>query len=118
LRNVVTSGMGQGTIVVEANRTSGARLQARLAIEHGKRALLLKSLVDDYEWARDFASKEGAVVIDGVDEVLAFLRKPAQLCHEWDERRAEILAGTAEPPEHVQRRLSQIRDRDQQELSL
>jgi DNA processing protein len=35
MRNVVTSGMGQGTIVVEASKTSGARLQARLAIEHG-----------------------------------------------------------------------------------
>src|SRR5438270_14060737 len=79
LRNVVTSGMGQGTIVIEANQTSGARLQARLAIEHGKRALLLRSLVEEYEWAREFASKGGAVVIDDVDEVLAMLRKPAAL---------------------------------------
>jgi len=118
LRNVVTSGMGQGTIVIEANKTSGARLQARLAIEHGKHAFLLSSLVQEYEWARDFAAKERVVVIEGVDEVRAFLRTPAELSGEWDERRSEILAATAEPPEYVQRRLSQVRDRDQQQLSL
>ena len=38
LRNVVTSGMGQGTVVIEATATSGAKMQARLALEHGKRS--------------------------------------------------------------------------------
>jgi DNA processing protein len=31
MRNVVTSGMGQGTVVIQASETSGARLQARAA---------------------------------------------------------------------------------------
>jgi DNA processing protein len=118
LRNGVTSGMGQGTIVIEASKTSGARLQARLAVEHGKHAFLLKSLVEEHAWAREFATKEHVVIVDGVDEVLAFMRKPVELSDEWDERRSEILAATAEPPEYVQRRLSQVRDRNQQQLSL
>jgi DNA processing protein len=37
MRNVVMSGMAVGTVVVEANSTSGAKMQARLALEHGKR---------------------------------------------------------------------------------
>jgi predicted Rossmann fold nucleotide-binding protein DprA/Smf involved in DNA uptake len=50
-RNVVTSGMGQGTVVIEASSTSGAKLQARLAVEHGKLVFLVDSLVTDQPWA-------------------------------------------------------------------
>ena len=39
-RNEVTSGISQGTVVIEASSTSGARMQARLAYEHGKRVFL------------------------------------------------------------------------------
>jgi DNA processing protein len=42
-RNVTMSGMGQGTVVIEAFKTSGAKLQARLAIEHGKKVFLLRT---------------------------------------------------------------------------
>jgi DNA processing protein len=45
MRNVVMSGMAIGTVVIEASSTSGARMQARLALEHGKRLFLVKSLV-------------------------------------------------------------------------
>jgi DNA processing protein len=51
-RNVVTSGMGQGTVVIEASMTSGAKLQARLAIQHGKLVFLVDSLVTDQPWAQ------------------------------------------------------------------
>jgi DNA processing protein len=37
--------MGQGTVVIEASKTSGAKMQARLAIEHGKKVFLLRHLV-------------------------------------------------------------------------
>ncbi|HSR93665.1 MAG TPA: DNA-processing protein DprA [Solirubrobacterales bacterium] len=35
-RNAVMSGFARATVVVEAGNTSGARMQARLAIEHGR----------------------------------------------------------------------------------
>jgi DNA processing protein len=35
-RNVVTSGIGHGTVVIGASSTSGAKMQARLALEHGE----------------------------------------------------------------------------------
>lgn len=57
MRNVVTSGLSQGTIVVEASRTSGARMQARFAAEQGKHVWLLRSLVDEFDWAREFAER-------------------------------------------------------------
>jgi len=40
LRNRTMSGLSLGTVVVEASSTSGAKMQARLALDHGKRALL------------------------------------------------------------------------------
>jgi DNA processing protein len=76
MRNAVTSGLSQGTVVVEASRTSGARMQARLAAEHGKRVWLLSTLVENFEWARDFLEKYSAStrVIADVSEVLDELR--------------------------------------------
>lgn len=118
LRNTVTSGLGQGTIVVEASATSGARLQARLALEHGKRVFLLSSLVERYEWADAFARKSGAVVVRGVEEVLAYLDRPDELEARWRRDGEAIRAETAEPPAFVQQRLTHRADRDQTQLSV
>ena len=70
MRNVVTSGMALGTVVVEAHGRSGARLQARICLEHGKRLFLVRSLVPQEPWARKFAEHPATTVIDSVDDVL------------------------------------------------
>lgn len=75
-RNVVMSGLSQGTVVIEAGQTSGAKMQARLALEHGKTVFLVNSLVTDQEWAREYVAGRGAVAIGGVDEVLGHLAAP------------------------------------------
>ena len=62
-RNVVMSGLAQGTAVVEASSTSGARMQARLALEHGKKVFLLHSLVTDQPWAQKFVAERGAIEV-------------------------------------------------------
>lgn len=72
-RNVVTSGMGQGTVVIEASATSGAKMQARLALEHGKLVFIVKSLVDQHKWAQDYV-KRGAIKVREVDDVIKRLR--------------------------------------------
>jgi DNA processing protein len=75
LRNVVTSGVAVGTVVIEANATSGAKMQARLALEHGKRVLLMDDLVMHEEWARRYAKRRGAMVVKSVDDILDVLDK-------------------------------------------
>jgi DNA processing protein len=76
-RNVVTSGMSQGTVVIEASRTSGAKMQARLALQHGKMAFLLDSLATDQQWARDYLEKyPRAIRVGDVQEVIDRLRDP------------------------------------------
>jgi DNA processing protein len=73
MRNVVMSGMAIGTVVVEASSTSGARLQARLALEHGKRLFLVESLVLREPWARRHAEYPGTTVVESVDDVVDVL---------------------------------------------
>jgi DNA processing protein len=71
VRNLVTSGLSLGTVVVEAGPTSGARLQAEAAMRHGKRVFLLERLVRDQAWARDVAARPGVTAVDSADEVVA-----------------------------------------------
>ncbi len=71
-RNAVMSGFAQATIVVEASYTSGARMQARLALEHGRPVFLVRSLLA-HQWAQGYADRPGVHVIDTVDEVFAVL---------------------------------------------
>ena len=83
MRNVVMSGMGIGTVVIEAGPTSGARMQARLSLEHGKRLFLVDSLVLKEEWAQNYAAKRGARVVKSVkeilDELVSLAKPPRQL---------------------------------------
>jgi DNA processing protein len=76
-RNVVTSGMSQGSVVIEARKTSGAKMQARLALQHGKHAFLVTSLVTDQTWAQQYLRKyPRAVQVGSVDEVMQHLKSP------------------------------------------
>lgn len=72
MRNAVMSGYSLATIVVEAAYRSGARMQARLALEHGRRVFLMRSLMT-HEWAREYVSRPNTTIIDGPDDVFAEL---------------------------------------------
>ena len=70
LRNIVTSGLSLGTVVVEASETSGARLQANDARLHGKRLFLMRTLLEQ-PWAREMAADDpGVTIVDDVDDVV------------------------------------------------
>jgi DNA processing protein len=69
LRNAVMSGLALGTVVVEASFRSGARLQARLALAHGRPVFLWRALLDE-PWARDVAQRPGVHVIDDPAQVM------------------------------------------------
>lgn len=73
-RNAVMSGLSRATIVIEASNTSGARTQARLALEHGRPVFLLRSLLQ-HKWAQEHSRRPGSYVIDTPDEVLEILER-------------------------------------------
>ena len=68
-RNEVTSGISQGTVVIEASRTSGAKMQARLAHQHGKNVFLVASLVATQEWAQEMINDRRAYAVERVDDI-------------------------------------------------
>jgi DNA processing protein len=81
-RNVVMSGMAAGTVVVEAGVTSGAKMQARLALEHGKRLFLPEALVASQEWASKYATRPGVAVVGDLSDILDELVKIVEVPHQ------------------------------------
>lgn len=73
MRNIVMSGLSIGTVVVEASATSGAKMQARLALDHGKRVFLVESLVMSQPWAQRYSKQPGATVVSSVDDIVDIL---------------------------------------------
>jgi DNA processing protein len=76
MRNAVMSGYTLATVVVEATGRSGSRMQARLALQHGRHVFLVRSLLE-HEWARDYAERPGATVVETAVDVLAGLQRLA-----------------------------------------
>ena len=71
MRNAVMSGYAAATVVIEAAWKSGARMQARLALEHGRPVFLHDSLLE-HDWARSYLAR-GAVIVTSAEDVLAAL---------------------------------------------
>ena len=73
-RNKTMSALSQATIIVEASETSGTLIQARAALQQGRKLFILKSCFDQgLEWPERFL-KRGAVKIEDGSEILEQLR--------------------------------------------
>jgi DNA processing protein len=75
MRNAVMSGIALATVVVEASDTSGARMQARLALAQGRPVFLLASLVEHQAWARDYARRPGTHVVRSPGEITTIVER-------------------------------------------
>lgn len=78
MRNVVMSGFALATVVIEASHTSGAKMQARFALEHGRPVFLLASLME-HPWARECAQRPGTYVVDSASEVIGHIQRLTSL---------------------------------------
>jgi DNA processing protein len=78
-RNVTMSGMGQGTVVIEASKTSGAKMQARLAQEHGKRVFLISHLVTQQKWAQSYLKRPRVMEVKNVEDIIRQLESVDQV---------------------------------------
>jgi DNA processing protein len=76
MRNAVMSGYALATVVIEAAYRSGARIQARLALQHGRHVFLMRSLLE-HDWARDYAERPGVTVVESADDVFDGLQRLA-----------------------------------------
>lgn len=75
MRNAVMSGYGRATIVVEASEQSGARAQARMAVEHGRPVILTDLVVSANQWAKVLVERPGVYVASGMEEAMAHVRR-------------------------------------------
>ncbi len=71
MRNATMSGYGIATVVVEAGETSGARAQARMAVEHGRPVVLTDLVVQRNTWAQQLRGRPGVHVASTLGEVQA-----------------------------------------------
>jgi DNA processing protein len=83
MRNAVMSGYGMATVVVEAGEQSGARIQARMAVKHGRPVILTDLVVNNTQWSKDLLDRPGVYVCSSIDEVTSVVRqlieRPARL---------------------------------------
>lgn len=68
MRNAIMSGYAAATLVVEASATSGAKMQARLALEHGRPVILLETLVREHAWAMEYSQRPNVKVVSSTHE--------------------------------------------------
>lgn len=69
MRNATMSGYGIATVVVQAGENSGARIQARLAVEHGRPVILSDYVVESTQWGRRLVGRPRVHVASGVADV-------------------------------------------------
>ncbi|MEV7003901.1 DNA-processing protein DprA [Streptomyces sp. NPDC093982] len=92
-RNVVTSGTTLGSVVIEASSTSGAKMQARLAAEHGKHAFLIRSLADTQAWAKKMLDEDRAILVTASSDITDRLGQAADIQRAGQQRQQLALAG-------------------------
>jgi DNA protecting protein DprA len=79
MRNVTMSGMGRASIIVEAGERSGTRIQARVAVEHGRPVILTDLVVRTTKWGKELQRRPGVYVAGSTTEVMDIV---AQLVNE------------------------------------
>jgi len=67
-RNAVMSGLALGTVVVEASVRSGARVQVRRALAHGRPVFLDRAVLAQ-PWAEQLAARSGVHVVDAPEQI-------------------------------------------------
>lgn len=73
MRNAVMSGFGRATVVVEAGEHSGARIQARKAVGHGRPVILTDLVVDANTWPADLIGQPGVHVASSTAEIMSLV---------------------------------------------
>lgn len=75
MRNATMSGYGLATVVVEAGEHSGARAQARIAVEHGRPVVLTDLVFERTQWAKTLEGRPGVTIASSTQDVVDAIRQ-------------------------------------------
>lgn len=73
MRNVTMSGLGRASVIVEASEHSGTRIQARVAVEHGRPVILTDHVVNGTKWGRALVGRPGVYVAGSTADVMGIV---------------------------------------------
>ncbi|WP_208611747.1 DNA-processing protein DprA [Mycobacterium paraffinicum] len=73
MRNVTMSGLGRASVIVEAGEHSGARIQARVAVEHGRPVILTDHVVNETKWGKALEGRPGVYVAGSTADVMGIV---------------------------------------------
>ena len=91
MRNAVMSGYGRATVVVEASEKSGARAQARMAVEHGRPVVLTDQVVAANEWAKALIQRPSVFVATGIEEAIERIHQILDRDNKVDELLGDLI---------------------------
>ncbi|MGW4520113.1 DNA-processing protein DprA [Amycolatopsis sp. NPDC004378] len=77
MRNATMSAYGLATVVVEAGEHSGARIQARVAVAHGRPVILSDMVLETTKWGPALLGQPGVFRARSVDDALDFAEQAA-----------------------------------------
>jgi DNA processing protein len=92
MRNVTMSGLGNASVIVEAGEHSGTRIQARVAVDHGRPVILTDFVVKATKWGKALRDRPGVYVAGGTAEVMDIVE---QVLDESRSDDLEVLAPSA-----------------------
>lgn len=92
MRNATMSGYGLATIVVEAGEHSGARAQARMAVEHGRPVILTDLVVQSTQWGKAYVGRPGVSVASSMSEAMQIVDQIREEASRIDMALGELIA--------------------------
>jgi DNA processing protein len=92
MRNASMSGYGLATIIVEAGETSGTRIQARLAREHGRPVILSSRVAADTSWGAAMVGAPGVYVASTLGELKDAVQDVVEAPRRLDAALAQLAA--------------------------
>jgi DNA processing protein len=84
MRNAIMSAYSHATVVIQAGEHSGARAQARIAVEHGRPVILVDQVVTATEWGKRLQNRPGISVASSLAPRTTMEHIRAALAREHD----------------------------------
>jgi DNA protecting protein DprA len=75
IRNATMSAYGRATVIVEAGEKSGARIQARLAVAHGRPVVLMDAVVRGTNWGAKLEGQPGVFVASSPEQAVECIER-------------------------------------------